>query len=92
MGREADLETALRVRSYDIVIADASSVDALTPKLERAPGHPTLVPVFHKQPQRELDEARKQRRCLIASRERGYHAVAEIDHVMQVRKSARATP
>lgn len=92
VGAKGDLDTALRVRTYDIVIADAAATEDITPRLQRAAGHPTLVPVFHKQSQRELDEARRQIRCLIASRERGYHAVAEIEHVMELRKSARATP
>lgn len=90
ISREADLAAALNVRQYDIVIADAASAAALAPALERAPGRPTLVPVFHNRTQRELDDARKQGRCLIASRERAYHAVAEIDHVMQLRKTAPA--
>jgi hypothetical protein len=91
VGRDADLDTALRVRRYDIVIADAASAADITTRLQRAAGLPTLVPVFHNQSERELNEARKQLGCLIASRERSYKAVAEIDHVMQLRKTATAT-
>jgi hypothetical protein len=92
VDRKADLETALRTRAYDIVIADAAATAEITLTLARATGHPTLVPVFHKQSQRELDEARKQLHCLIASRERSYHAVAEIDHVMQLRTATTEAP
>lgn len=90
--RAADLDAALNVRAYDIVIADAASADALSPRLQRANGRPTLVPVFHTQSRRELEDARKQRGCLITSRARAYHAVAEIDHVMELRKSAALVP
>lgn len=90
--RAADLDAALKVRAYDIVIADAASADALSPILQRASGRPTLVPVFHTQSRRELEDARKQRGCLITSRARAYHAVAEIDHVMELRKSAALVP
>ena len=92
IGGDSNLDTALRVRRYDIVIADAASVQDITPRLQRAGGQPTLVPVFHNQSNRELNEARKRLGCLIASRERSYKAVAEIDHVMQLRKTATATP
>ena len=90
--REGDLDTALTLRAYDVVIADAASGDAIAPVLQRATGRPTLVPVFHKQSRRELDDARKQLRCLIASRERAYHAVAEIEHVMELRRQATLVP
>jgi len=89
--RESDLDAALGARAYDVVIADAASGDAIAPLLQRAAGRPTLVPVFHRQSGRELDEARKLR-CLIASRERAYHAVAEIDHVMELRRHATVAP
>lgn len=88
ISNEADLEAALAGRRYDIVIADASSAAAIAPVLDRAPGRPSLVPVFHNQSKRELEQARKDVRCLIASRQPSYYAAAEIDHVMQVRKLA----
>ena len=90
--REDDLDSALRVRAYDVVIADAAWGNAMAPVLQRAAGRPTLVPVFHKQSRRELDDARKQLHCLIASRERAYHAVAEIEHVMELRRRATLVP
>ena len=92
ISNEADLEPALRGRRYDIVIADASSAATIVPVLERAPGRPSLVPVFHKQSKAEFEQARKDVRCLIASRQKSYHAAAEIDHVMQMRKLAPAAP
>lgn len=91
VDREADLETALRTRTYDVVIADAAAAAVLTPALLAAPGRPTMVPVFHNQ-SRELNEARKQSRCLMASSDRAYHAAAEIDHVMELRQARRVAP
>jgi hypothetical protein len=90
--REDDLDSALMVRAYDIVIADAASGNAIAPVLQRAAGRPTLVPVFHNESRRELEDARKQLRCLIASRERAYHALAEIEHVMELRRRATLGP
>ena len=91
VDREADLQTALRTRTYDVVIADAAAAATLAPTLIAASGRPTLVPIFHNR-SRELDEARKQSRCLIASADRAYHAAAEIDHVMELRETGRVTP
>ena len=88
--RESDLEAALGARRYDIVIADAAAENALASVLRRAPGRPTLLPVYDKMSAAELKQARREQRCLIASRERAYHAVAEVDHVMQLRGSAAA--
>ena len=91
VDREADLETALRTRPHDIVIADAAAAAALGPRLIGAAGRPTLVPIFHNRSP-ELDAARKQSRCLIASADRAYHAAAEVDHVMELRQTARVAP
>jgi len=88
--RESELEAALSARRYDVVVADAAAANALAPVLQRASGSPTLLPVYDKMSAAELKEARREQRCLIASRERSYHAVAEIDHVMQLRRSAAA--
>lgn len=92
VSRPADLDAALKIRRYDIVIADAAAADTLAPALQAAPGRPSLVPVFHKQTARQREDARKQLRCLISSEERAYYAVAEIDHVMQLRKTAPFIP
>ncbi len=86
--RESDLEAALAARPYDIVVADAASAAALAPVLQRAHGHPTLLPVYDRMSAAELKNARREQQCLIASRERAYHAVAEIDHVMLLRRTA----
>ena len=86
--RESDLEAALTAGRYDIVVADAASAEALAPMLQRAPGRPTLLPVYDRMSAAELKKERREQRCLIASRERAYHAVAEIDHVMQLRSTA----
>jgi len=91
VDRAADLETALRTRPYDMVLADAADAAAIQPKLHAATGRPTLVPVFHNR-SRELDAARKQSQCLIASGDRAYHAAAEIDHVMELRRAGRTAP
>lgn len=91
VDRDADLTTALRTRTYDVVLADAADVDAIQAQLVPATGQPTLVPVFHNR-SRALDAARKQSRCLIASGDRAYHAAAEIDHVMALRRAARVGP
>jgi hypothetical protein len=91
VDRKADFETALRTRTYDVVLADAAAAGALAPTLLAAPGRPTMIPVFHNR-SHELDEARKQSRCLIASNDRVYHAVAEIDHVLELRQAARTIP
>ena len=56
---EAELLTALRTRTYDVVIADGATAAAIAPALLTAPGRPTMVPIFHNR-SRELDEARKQ--------------------------------
>lgn len=90
--RESDLERSLTAHTYDIVIADASAAATLTPKLLRTAGRPSLLPIFHKQSKNQLADARKQLGCLIASRERAYHAVAEIDHVMELRKTTPVVP
>ena len=45
VDRDADLETALRTRTYDVVLADAADAHAIQPKLLAASGRPTLVPV-----------------------------------------------
>jgi hypothetical protein len=86
--RQSDLDAALNARRYDIVVADAAAAQTLAPVLQRAPGHPTLLPLYDHMSSAELKQARREQRCLIASRERAYHAVAEIDHVMQLRKTA----
>lgn len=91
VDRAADLETALRTRTYDMVLADAADAAAIQPKLLGAPGRPTLLPVFHRG-SRELDAARKQSQCLIASGDRAYHVPAEIDHVMELRRAGRVGP
>ena len=91
VDREADLQTALRTRSYDVVLADAAGAQAIHPRLLAATGRPTLVPIFHNR-SRELDVARKQSRCLIASGDRAYHVPAEIDHVMELRRARRVGP
>ena len=88
--QQSELEAALTARRYDIVVADAAAANTLASVLQRAPGRPTLLPVYDKMSAAELKEARRGQRCLIASRERAYHAVAEIDHVMQLRRSAAA--
>lgn len=92
ISRAEDLDAALKVRQYDIVIADAAVTDAIAPALQLARGRPSLVPVFHTQTKQQHEDARKQLRCLISSRERAYYAVAEIDHVMKLRKTAPVIP
>jgi hypothetical protein len=51
-----------------------------------------VLPVLHHQSKRQVDDARKQLGCLISSGERAYYAPAEIDHVMELRRTAAATP
>lgn len=89
---DSELEEALRVRRYDIVIADAATATALAARLQGYPGSPTVVPAFHEQ-QRVAEAEKKRGRCLITSHTRAYHAAAEVDHVMELRKrSAVAIP
>ena len=90
--RDADLETTLSRRTYDVVIADGASAADVKRRLADARGRPTVVPIFHKETRREIEAARKRLGCLISSRERAYHAPAEIDHVMELRKAAAVAP
>lgn len=92
VDREIDLERALARNRYDIVIADGAAAATLTPILLRGAGRPTLVPVFDKQSHGQMRKAQKTLPCLITSGEVAYHAVAEIDHVMDLRKSATVVP
>jgi len=90
---EADLATTLAKRPYDIVVVDGATVGTLASRLQRAPGRPSLIPIFDKQQSRQqLAEARTRLGCLIAAREKVVYAVAEIDHVMDLRKTAKANP
>jgi hypothetical protein len=84
---EADLERTLATRRYHIVIADGSMAAALKTKLVSGANAPTLLPIFRTTSDRQALERRAQIGCLIASSERQYHAVAEIDHVMELRKA-----
>jgi hypothetical protein len=88
----ADLETTVRQRVYDIVIADGASAPDLKGRLAAAHGRPTVLPIFHHESKRQVDAARKQVGCLISSRERAYYAPAEVDHVMEQRRSAATNP
>ena len=90
---EADLETTLAKRAYDIVIADGSTVGTLAARVRRGVGRPSLIPLFDKQQSKQqLGDARTRLGCLIAAREKVAYAVAEIDHVMELRKTAKANP
>lgn len=88
----ADLGSAVSQRAYDIVIADAALTPELTQRLATVRGRPTLLPVFDRESKRQLAAARKQIGCLISTRERAYYAPAEVDHVMELRRSAAPTP
>ena len=90
--RHADIQTALTRRTYDIVVADHALVPQVRAALAASHGRPTVVPIFHTGSKRENDARRKALGCLIWTGERAYHASAEIDHVMQLRKTPRATP
>ena len=91
--REVDLARALTLHRYDIVIADAHAAETLADTLRGSTSRPTLLPVFDKrQSSPELAAARKRLQCLISSREVSYHALAEVDHVMELRKLATAVP
>jgi hypothetical protein len=92
IDREADLQAALAVRPYDIVVADAPASAALSPLLQRAAGRPTFLPIFAHQSKQELASARDEHGCLIAAREKPHYAVAEIDHVMEKRRATRVAP
>ena len=87
---ESELQKALRVRRYDIVIADAATTTALAASLQESPGSPTVVPAFHEQ-QRFADAEMKRARCLNSSHRRAYVAAAEIDHVMELRTRSAVT-
>lgn len=89
---DADLDTTLSRRTYDIVIADHAMVPRISAALGHAHGRPTVVPIFHTGSKRENDARRKELGCLIWTGERAYYAAAEIDHVMQLRKARRSTP
>lgn len=86
---DADLEVTLQTRVYDVIIADTASAGVIGEKLARAAGKPTLLPILHNAPKREVEMARKQQGCLISSRETAVYAAAEVDHVMELRKTAQ---
>ena len=90
--RDADFATMVTRKTYDIVITDHADVAGVTTALARGRGRPTVVPMFHTGSKRENDARRAQLGCLIWTGERAYHASAEIDHVMELRKDPHTTP
>ena len=85
---ERELERALAADRYDIVIADAFSPPSVAAIVQRGTGTPTLVPAFSRKSQREFERTARMPLCRITAKDVQYHAIAEIDHVMDLRKSA----
>ena len=88
----ADLETTLTQRTYDVVLAAEDVVPQVQARLGNGMGRPSLVPIVHSGSKPGIAAKRKQIGCLISTQERSYYAAAEIDHVMELRKAARANP
>ena len=92
VGTAVDLERALAQHRYDIVIADGFSDPTISAIVQRGTGRPTLLPAFSKKTYQVMERSGKMPRCRISAKEVSLHALAEVDHVMELRKTATAVP
>ena len=89
---ELELERALAADRYDIVIADAFAPPSVAAIVQGGSGRPTLVPAFSKKSHRQTERTDTMPLCRISAKDVQYHAIGEIDHVMDLRKSATVVP
>jgi len=92
VGSDVDLERALATSRYDIVIADGFSDAAIAAMVQHGTGRPTLVPAFSKKTHAERERLGNMPLCLISAKQASYLVLAEIDHVMDLRKTATVVP
>lgn len=88
----AGLSQALSSAKYDVVIADYADATVINEQVRSASAKPGLLPILHNPTKAEEEQVAKQYRCIIKPEKMTkYDALAEIDHVMELRLKAAAT-
>ena len=79
------LPKALAAARYDLIITSYADATALRQQLDRGPGVPALLPILGKPTRLEEQQAVEQYRCVIKLGGTKFDALAEIDHLMDLR-------
>jgi hypothetical protein len=82
----ADISRVLAAAPYDVVIADYADTGKIKESLRSSPSKPGLLPILYKPTRDVAAAAEKEYLCLIKpDAMTKYDALAEIDHLMQLR-------
>jgi len=88
----ADLSQAFAAAKYDVVIADYADTGKVKEKLQSVPSKPGLLPILDKPTKAVVVEAEKEYHCLIKPHAMSkYDALAEIDHLVELRLKGNAS-
>jgi hypothetical protein len=89
----AGLRQAVAAAKYDLVIADYADAGKIKDEIQSVPSRPELLPILNKPTKAVEAEAEKAYHCLIKPHAMSkYDALAEIDHLLELRLKASTQP
>jgi hypothetical protein len=89
----SSLSQVFTAAKYDVVIADYTDTHRINEELRSIPSPPGLLPILDKPTRAVAVEAERDYHCLIKLRTMNkYDALAEIDHLIELRLKGTTTP
>ena len=83
---------AVAAARYDLVITDYADAATLKEQLQPLPGRPDVLPMLRKSSKALAAQAEKEYHCLLTPDMTKYDALVEIDHAIELRLKAAASP
>ncbi|HEY1341200.1 MAG TPA: hypothetical protein VGF59_27005 [Bryobacteraceae bacterium] len=84
----AKLDEALKADKYDVVLADVSVADEVSPHVKSSPSHPVVLPVAYKSTKQEDTATQKKFHCLLKTPGDADQYFEAIDQALQWKSKA----
>jgi len=85
-----ELEVALRLGKYDLLLSDIADTDAVEPTLQSASTAPALIPILYQPTKPDLATAEKRYRYVLKAPRKAGGNVSVIEHALETKLEAEA--